>query len=197
MQQRNCMRWKINKNELFTIPNILSYVRIILAIIFFLVYQINNGNNGVILGLILIVSAITDLLDGKIARKFNQVSELGKLLDPFADKLTQAIILICLMSKYEMVKCVILVFVIKEVCMSAKSFQLIKETKQNEGAQWYGKFSTTVFYIVMIVIILFPSIPMNIVNNMILVSGLCMVMSFVKYMEYFNKKHNKESWFKF
>ena len=81
------------KNEVFTIPNILSMLRILLifavVVLFFLKYYLISG-------IVLIVSGVTDVLDGFIARKFNMISPLGKALDPFADKLTQFAVLICL-----------------------------------------------------------------------------------------------------
>lgn len=187
------MLQKIDRKEMFTIPNILSFARIILAVLFFAVYQAEHGKNVIALGTILMISGVTDMLDGKIARKFNQISEFGKILDPFADKLTQAVILLCLMSKYKMVKYVILVFIIKEICMVSRGFKLVKKTKKNEGAKWYGKFSTAVFYIVMGAIILLPDIPVKIANSMILISGMCMVLAFAKYMEYYNVENKKGS----
>nr|MCR5151173.1 CDP-alcohol phosphatidyltransferase family protein [Clostridiales bacterium] len=70
----------------FTVPNLLTVVRIILVPFFAVEYYHRNYLAAVI---ILAVSGLTDFLDGKIARKFNQVSTLGKLLDPLADKATQ------------------------------------------------------------------------------------------------------------
>ena len=86
------MLQKIDRKEMFTIPNILSFARIILAVLFFAVYQAEHGKNVIALGTILMISGVTDMLDGKIARKFNQISEFGKILDPFADKLNTNIL---------------------------------------------------------------------------------------------------------
>ncbi|MCC8023029.1 MAG: CDP-alcohol phosphatidyltransferase family protein, partial [Clostridiales bacterium] len=81
----------------WTIPNALSLLRIILIPVFTYYFL----QDRVLLAVIIIAAAaITDLLDGKIARRFNQVSELGKVLDPVADKLSQMAIVIILMIKY-------------------------------------------------------------------------------------------------
>ena len=83
--------------RVFTIPNMLTTLRILLVPAFIWAYLRRPGGLPV---LILAISALTDLLDGKIARRFNQVSDLGKLLDPIADKLTQGAMLGCLLTRY-------------------------------------------------------------------------------------------------
>ena len=80
-----------NKN--ITIPNLLSVLRILLILPF--VYFFMTGNV-LLAGLMLALSGLSDLFDGMIARKFNQVTDLGKMLDPVADKLTQGTVAICL-----------------------------------------------------------------------------------------------------
>ena len=88
---------KLDKKHIFTIPNILSAFRIILAFVFLIIfYQSGFSGKKNLLTCIILLSAITDFLDGKIARKFNMVSELGKILDPVADKVTQGILILCL-----------------------------------------------------------------------------------------------------
>ena len=91
---------KITFKEVYSIPNILCYIRILLIPVFIYVYV--NAKDAVdyyMAAAIIFLSGLTDFCDGFIARKFNQVTELGKLIDPVADKLTQAAIIIALMFK--------------------------------------------------------------------------------------------------
>ena len=92
---------KENVHDLFdgwnTIPNWLSFIRIALIPVFAVLFVQGHQLVAVI---VMICAALTDLFDGKIARKFNQVSNLGKLLDPIADKLSQMAIVIVLLYTY-------------------------------------------------------------------------------------------------
>ena len=92
---------KENLKRLFTgcltVPNLLSLIRIILIPVFGVLFYHDHVLAAVI---VLAVSGLTDLFDGKIARRFNQVSELGKILDPIADKLTQMTIAVVLFLEF-------------------------------------------------------------------------------------------------
>jgi cardiolipin synthase len=144
-----------------------------------------------ILAGILILSAITDWLDGRIARKFHMVSELGKLLDPIADKLTQGILLICLLMQYRIAKYVLLLFLIKESYMGIVGLKTIKETGKNEGAMWYGKVSTAVFYTVMVILTLFPQMPHYIGEYLLIGCGGFMLLAFILYSRRFKELRKK------
>jgi cardiolipin synthase len=176
----------MRKKEIVTIPNILSGGRIILAFLYLIVFRAQDfdGKQGVLAG-ILIVSAITDFLDGKIARKFHMVSELGKILDPIADKLTQGVLLLCLLMKYRTAKYVLILFLIKESYTGIMGLKTIADTGENEGAMWYGKISTAFFYIVMIVLALFPKIPVDIGECLLIACGALMLFAFVQYSRYY------------
>jgi cardiolipin synthase len=168
--------------KIITIPNILSGIRIILAFLYLRIFTTQgiDGKQEMLIG-ILIASAITDWLDGRIARKFNMVSEFGKLLDPMADKLTQGILLVCLLVQYRMAKYVLCLFLIKESYMGIVGLKTIHDTGRNEGAMWYGKVSTAVFYTVVIVLSVFPGIPQQVGECMLLVSGAFMLLAFILY----------------
>ena len=83
--QKNLKAEPVDTDDILTIPNILSFLRILLITPFMILFL--NGNY-VWASLMIIISGLTDCVDGFIARKFNQVSEFGKILDPVADKLT-------------------------------------------------------------------------------------------------------------
>ena len=142
---------KIFSRGNLTIPNLMSAVRILL--IPFVAYFYLTGNTSLAVMLV-VISGLSDLFDGLIARKFNQVTELGKMLDPLADKLTQGVIAICLAFKLPEIRAVLFIFVVKELTMLCGAFVLIKKKKKPCAAQWYGKVATTLFYVTVIVILM-------------------------------------------
>lgn len=184
-----------SRKDVLTIPNLLSFFRVILAMVFLGVfYNPDVENKRAILTLILVVSAISDLLDGKIARRFNMVSELGKILDPVADKITQGVLLICLLSKYDLLKWMFVFFLLKESYMAIAGIKVLERTNRNDGAMWYGKVNTTVFYIVMLLLIFLPDMPTAAANTLIIVCIGFMALSLVLYVRRYQSliKKSKE-----
>ena len=90
-----------NSKRILTIPNLLSAFRLVLAGVFAYIYWNAKSQQDYNLAVgVLVLSGATDFADGKIARKFHMISELGKVLDPIADKLTQAVVACCLARHY-------------------------------------------------------------------------------------------------
>ena len=106
---------------------------------------------------VIIFAELTDLFDGMIARKFNQVSALGKILDPIADKLSQISIIVVLIVKYwdNAIKYLFMFFIIKEIIMLIGGAILISKGLRPVAAEMWGKVATTVFCIVMIFVLAF------------------------------------------
>lgn len=181
----------MSAKKIVTIPNILSVFRIILAIIF-LNISVKWGldKKREILLIILILSGLTDFMDGKIARKFNMISELGKILDPIADKLTQGVLWISFLHKYKMAKFVLVLFMIKETYMGVMGLKTVSMTRKNEGAMWYGKVSTAFFYITMILLFLVPQIPDYLAEGMMSICGFFMLMALILYDKHYRKLQN-------
>lgn len=176
------------KQDIFTIPNALSLFRLILAAgILWVFYEPGIENRRYVLALLLIISAITDFFDGKIARRFHMVSELGKILDPVADKVTQGVLLICLLSKYKMLRGIFLLFLLKETFMVVGGMKVLSKTNRNEGAMWYGKANTAIFYAVMFLLVFVPDIPNETANMLILLCGASMLLSFVMYAQKYRR----------
>lgn len=146
--------------NMWTVPNLLSAIRIILIPIFAVLFYRDELVGAVI---VLAISGISDFLDGKIARRFNQVSELGKILDPVADKLTQMTIAVVLYLKLRAAEdslirafsWVFLIFVAKELLMVLFGGFMILIGIRPGAAEIYGKIATFVFYAVMIVVVCF------------------------------------------
>ncbi len=142
-----------------TIPNILSLFRIFLIPIFLIVYLTQDSQPYFIISaLILLVSGITDVLDGYIARKYKMTSELGKILDPFADKTTQIAILAALVIKHPKLLFVVAVYFAKELAMLIGGIIILKNKIPMASSKWFGKIGTLLFYAATFVIIAFPNL---------------------------------------
>ena len=179
------------KQQILTIPNLLSLVRLALIPVIVWLYSYQKNYYAAI-GVILL-SGATDIIDGWIARHFNMVSDFGKILDPIADKLTQAALLICLLSKYTLMWSLIVVFAFREITMVVMGLVTIKKSDEINSAQWYGKLNTVVIYGVMMVLILFPNIPNVAANILISVCGAIILLSLVLYARFYNRfLHNKK-----
>ena len=184
-----------------TIPNWLSFARIIMVPIFAYLF-LNDGikNNVIWAVFVLALSGLSDFLDGKIARRFNQISDLGKVLDPVADKLTQITIAVLLYIKFSsssesLIKTfswIFLVFIIKEFVMVLFGGIMIAIGLRPSAAEIYGKAATFVFYFVMIALFAFApdvgafnylwTIPDTLLVVLVAISALLTIVAFVSYL---------------
>lgn len=167
-----------NKN-IFTIPNILSIFRLLLLPV--IVYMYINQKDYVLTGVLLLVSGTTDLLDGYIARTFNMISDLGKILDPVADKATQAVVLLCLITRFRWLVIPFMCIVVKELFMSFIGLIVIKKTGEVHGAVWHGKVATFMLDFMIIVHIIFYNISSTLSIIFAIISTLLILLSFYLY----------------
>ncbi len=129
------------------VPNILTLIRFLLIPLILILLSQGKYIDAII---VFSISGITDILDGVIARKFNFISDFGKLMDPLADKFTQISMLVMLTVKKIIPLWIVIVVFIKEFCMiCGASFLYGKELVVS--SKWYGKASTTLFYIAIVV----------------------------------------------
>ncbi len=147
------MHRMFRKDQILTIPNLLSMIRILLIPVMVLLYI--SGKYYELIGVIA-ASALTDIVDGKIARRFNMVSDFGKILDPIADKVTQGVLMICLISRYPSMLILVIFLAVKELITSLLGFFVIRKKDFVNTARWYGKLATVVLYSSMMILILFP-----------------------------------------
>ena len=183
---------KINKKDIFTIPNIICYVRILLIPIFAYIYiTADSSQDYIIAASIVLVSSISDLFDGMIARKFNQVTELGKILDPVADKLNHFAILLCLAFRYKIMWLVIALMVIKEGYMLYNGIYFLKRGKMMNGAMWYGKICTAVTFIGLFAIFLIFDMPEIYVNIIAIIMMITMVFTLIMYIRMYHNMHKE------
>lgn len=171
------------KNEIFTVPNLLSLFRLILLPVYAWIYlHAVEYYQYFLAGSIMAISCLTDLLDGKIARHFNQVTNLGKILDPLADKVTQFTLTLCLSLKYPVLQPVLALFVFKELFQLAAGILFLMKGRMLPGALLAGKVCTTVLFISLIALVLFPELPSNLVTVIAIADGSFLVVSFIGYI---------------
>lgn len=174
------------RNKNINIPNALSTLRIILIVPFVIFFL--HGHIG-LAAIMIIISGLSDMFDGMIARKFNQFTELGQMLDPFADKLTQGTVAVCLAIKQPMLIPLLAIFVFKELSMIIGGCILVKRKKKPCGAKWFGKVATGMFYVAVTVIVVFESYYKNnfITITMLSITALFMIYAYIKYFQIFLK----------
>ena len=138
-------QWK--KEEVFTIPNLLSLVRLGLIPVFLWIYCKKQEYG--LAAVVVVISGVTDILDGFIARRFHMVSDLGKALDPIADKLTQVAVLACLTFQHPLMFLPLALLMLKETAAAVMGLVVIRRTGQVFGADWHGKVATALLYATM------------------------------------------------
>ena len=177
------------KKDIFTIPNLLSLFRLVLIPVYATVYLNATQNYQFILaGFILAVSCLTDMIDGKIARKYGMITTLGKVLDPLADKLTQLTLTICLSMKYPVLYPVLGLFIMKELFQLVIGVVFLRKGKMLPGALLAGKVCTTILFISLIALVLLPDIDPAAVTVLAVIDALFLGVSFMSYaMAYFGK----------
>lgn len=185
---------KIKKEDLFTIPNMMGYFRILLIPVFAWVYlHASSDTDYYIAAAVIGVSGLTDLLDGKIARKFNMVTELGKFLDPLADKLTLGVLILCLGTRFEGMRILIGLFLVKEGFMAVMGACMLRHNgKKLDGAKWFGKVCTAFSYVTVFVLMVFPDISKSAANGWIIACGLIMGLTLIFYIPVFGNMWRQE-----
>ena len=172
------------KREYFSIPNLLGYFRILLLPFYLYIYVTAETTTDYYLAAFLMVlSFLSDLLDGKIARRFNMVTEFGKILDPVADKLTQGVLALGFAIRYPAITVLFICFIIKEGIQAALGLIFIKKYDYRmNGAQMHGKVCTCVLDAVMLILLVFPNIKYMYVTYLTILTLVVMAYSFVRYL---------------
>lgn len=161
--------WKRN------IPNILSVIRLIMIPIFVIVFLSDIEHKSIISFVVFTLAWCTDVLDGYLARKNQWITEVGKILDPLADKLMQVAALVCLVILERLAIYVIVVVVIKEMMMAIGAFIIVHKKKSVAPSTWVGKLATFLLFVAVSVLILIESpspLLVDIINISVVVSVL-------------------------
>lgn len=179
----------IKKEDWFTIPNILSYVRVALIPIYISMYI----NAEVVTDYywaagILLVSGITDALDGIIARKTNQITDLGKLLDPLADKLTQVSVIGAMFVQRPYILPLLILFILKEFFLLINNIILYRKDEYMDGSMWFGKIATAIFYVCMFLLVVFPYLDQKESMPLIITTGIFQIIALIGYGNWFFRR---------
>ena len=175
--------------NIFTIPNIISFIRILLVPLFAVLYFYDDIPLHYFWSIFIVVlSGISDIIDGFIARKFNLTSDLGKILDPIADKLTQVVVILCLMINHRILIPMFIVLFLKELFTLFAAVYVLSNGIKPISARWWGKLSTiviflTMFYTVIIDILDITTIPLHF---LMVASIVCMIISVLGYFKLFS-----------
>ena len=184
-----------NKKVLFNIPNCLCFFRILLVPLFLYVYFVADFKNRyLVAAFVLVISGISDFLDGFIARKFNMVTDFGKFIDPVADKLTQFVVAITLLFSYPLAWILLIIIILKDLMLAIVGLYLYDYGLKITGASWWGKIATAYFYVIVIVLIGLH-IPNTVISFVLIITGsVLMLLSFILYakeLRYMVKEKDK------
>ena len=182
----------IKKEDWFTIPNILSYLRIAMIPLYIYFYvRAETIEQYYRAAGILIFSGITDSLDGIIARKTGQITNLGKALDPLADKLTQIAVVGAMLIDRPYILPLLVLFIVKELYLLISNVLLYKKDIFMDGAVWFGKLATAFFYISMLVLVVLPHLNQSVSLLIININIMLQIVAFLGYGRWFFTKFKK------
>jgi cardiolipin synthase len=139
--------------KLKNIPNILSMIRILLVFVFLFVFFVVD--NVYLALLVFLIAGATDVVDGYLARRNGWITNLGKILDPVADKLMQCTVLVSLCIKDIVPIWFVIPFFAKEIFTIIIGLIVIKRRSVNVVSKWYGKFAVCLFYATIAVSVIF------------------------------------------
>ncbi len=169
----------MKKNKLLTIPNVLSFFRLCLIPLIVWLYCVKEKH--IWAAAVVVISGITDVADGIIARKFDMVSDFGKAFDPIADKLTQIAVMICLVTRFHLLLLPLVIMIIKEIITGIMSVAAIKNTGEIAGADWHGKINTVLLYAMMTLHMVWSNIPSDVSALTVILCTAIMLVSAMLY----------------
>lgn len=181
------------KKDIFSVPNVLSMIRLALIPLYIVIYlNAADLSHYYISAGILAVSCLTDLIDGQIARRFNMVTTLGKVLDPFADKATQFTLILCLAIRRNrtLLWALIALFVIKESFQLVAGSMILSKGKILSGAVLPGKICTAILFISLVLMIMLPNLADQTIDIICFVDGGFLIISFIAYILVYAGKIN-------
>ena len=169
------------------VPNTLTVIRLILVPVFVITMFAPLPLQWSWLPLaIIVLSGITDVADGYIARHFNQITQLGKILDPLADKLSLLALSICIAVKFSPFWIIAIVVIVKEILQILGGGYLMKKKIKIPSSQWFGKACTAVTYCCYIILLGLPIFqlpaPAWMLWTMVILILALMLLAFFSYL---------------
>ncbi len=169
------------------IPNIITVIRIILipvyVLSFFGLLSFGSGSNPLVFsGCVFLLAGFSDALDGYLARRNHWITDIGKLLDPFADKLLELAVTVCLAIEFRGPFVILAAIIItKEILMIIGAYLIMAKSKFYVSAGWCGKLATVVWYVLICTVHFFP---VTGVGNSLFFDALCIVLILVMLMAF-------------
>ena len=172
------------RNQIWTIPNLITLFRLLLIPLMVSLYWKGRAIAALaVFG----VSAVSDIADGQIARRFGMVTDLGKMLDPLADKLTQGAAIVCVARTHPQLFFLLGFMAMKELTQAYIGGRIVKKTGHVFNAKWFGKLCTVVTTASLMAMFIFPQLPEWAVNGMLILCGALMLISLLLYADLFLK----------
>lgn len=169
-------------------PNMLSIFRLCLVPVFVVVYFSGVPNAHAWAACVYILAIITDFLDGFLARRFNLITNLGKVLDPLGDKMFTLAVLACITIDKVIPAWVIGIFFAKEILMAAGGMVIHRRAKvEIPPSNYFGKTATVMFFVVGVALLVFEKIPYHAAVCLICLCLLASVAALVSYILSFKK----------
>lgn len=170
------------KKEILSIPNLLSLFRLVLIPVYMTLYlRAKVLTDYFVAAAVLAVSCLTDAIDGKIARHFNMITTVGKILDPMADKATQFALTVCVSVKYPILWILVALFVCKESFQLIAGLITLRKGKMLTGALMSGKVCTTILFMSLIILVLVPNLHSHAIYAITVIDSAAMIVAFIGY----------------
>lgn len=167
---------------MLNVPNTLSLLRLAMVPIFAVVFFQPFHEAHYWAAGVYALAFVTDILDGWIARHFNQITRLGRILDPLADKLMTFTVIVCITVADIIPVWAVVIFFVKEAAMCLGAMRMLHKMDDVIPANWLGKVSTFVFFVVCAALVLFPQIPSTWATAMISAALVLTVLAFLYYL---------------
>ncbi|MBR6755749.1 MAG: CDP-diacylglycerol--glycerol-3-phosphate 3-phosphatidyltransferase [Peptococcaceae bacterium] len=176
------------------IPNLLTIGRMVLVPFFMVALLMNTQGTRLAATVIFIIASMTDWLDGYLARKNNQITNFGKIMDPLADKVLTAAAMICLVQLGDVPAWVVVLILFREYAITG-----LRSVAAAEGvviaASIWGKVKTTVQMIALILLMLNPQLEVILGFNLgIIVLYVALILTLYSGLDYLLKLKNQISW---
>ncbi|MBQ7499783.1 MAG: CDP-alcohol phosphatidyltransferase family protein [Clostridia bacterium] len=179
-----------NKKDVLTIPNFLTLFRFIILVPLIYFYVIKNNASATVS--LILLSGLSDIADGVIARKFNMVSDLGKILDPLADKMTLGVLIFCSCFRNRHMIVLFVLFVLREFIMALMGYVTMKRVERVNSAEWYGKANTVVLYMIVLSMVIFPDMSGEVSDILALAGIISVLASLLLYLRFYSNFIGRE-----
>ena len=179
-----------NRNQILNIPNLLSLFRLLLIpLMVSLYFRAKTVAALVVFG----ISAASDIADGQIARRFDLVTDLGKVLDPLADKLTQGAAIACVAKTHPQLFFLLGFMAMKELTQAFIGGRIVKKTGHVLNSRWFGKLCTVITTGSLMAMFAFPRMPEGWVNGLLILCSGMMLVSLALYVRHFMEYSETET----